>query len=68
MNFTFNVTVTIYDGDIDNIVELVKEGWDIDKAIEAVISCYDEFEWGCLSYYRWELKKEIERRVENNEV
>ena len=64
MEFTFNVTVEIYEDDIDEIVEMVKNGTDIDEAIEDVIAGYDDFEWGCLGYYREDLKKEVKRRLE----
>lgn len=63
MEFNFNVTVEIYDDDIDEIVEKVKNGTDMYEAIEDVIAGYDDFEWGCLGYYHEDLKKEVERRL-----
>lgn len=66
MEFTFNVTVTIYDDDIDKMVKNVKKyKMNIKDAIYAVLGDYDDFEYCCSDYYYNELKAEVERRLEN---
>ena len=66
MKFTFNVTVGIYDDDIDEMVKNVKKyKMNIKDAIYAVLGGYDDFEYYGSDYYYNELKAEVERRLEN---
>lgn len=66
MNFTFNVTVEIDDNDFDYIINEVKKGKNINKAIRDALDAYEGgIEWSCRDYYWLDLKAEVERRLKN---
>jgi len=66
MKFTFNVTVEILEEDFDYIINEVKKGNNINRAIWEALDAYEGgIEWNCRDYYWRDLKAEVERRLKN---